>query len=147
MNFVARNSPGVGNAPGIVDTLVSNLEKSRISCAGFWVFRRFNEGFADDEMRRQFALVVPHRALSPPPPPPPPEAAALADSLDTLPAGMFLVDSFGRIVHTNLCGHAMVSEGNVLKAGGGKLGALDPAGQPGSTGRVHRRRPRRGLSP
>jgi hypothetical protein len=54
------------------------------------------------------------------------EAAALADSLDTLPAGMFLVDSFGRIVHTNLCGHAMVSEGNVLKAGGGKLGALDP---------------------
>jgi DNA-binding CsgD family transcriptional regulator len=115
---------------GFIDTLVSNLEKSRISCAGFWVFRRFNEGFADDEMRRRFALVVPHvrRALTigqvidlkki--------EAAALADSLDTLPAGMFLVDSFGRIVHTNLCGHAMVSEGNALNARGGKLGALDP---------------------
>ncbi|HEY4737318.1 MAG TPA: LuxR family transcriptional regulator, partial [Xanthobacteraceae bacterium] len=115
---------------GIVDTLVSNLEKSRISCAGFWVFRRINEGFADDEMRRRFALIVPHvrRALAigqvidlkki--------EAAALADSLDALPAGMFLVDSFGRIVHTNLCGHAMVSEGNVLNARSGKLGALDP---------------------
>ena len=115
---------------GFIDTLVSNLEKSRISCAGFWVFRRFNEGFADDEMRRRFALVVPHvrRALAigqvvdlkki--------EAAALADSLDTLPAGMFLVDGFGRIVHANLCGHEMVSEGNVLNARGGKLGALDP---------------------
>jgi DNA-binding CsgD family transcriptional regulator len=115
---------------GIIDTLVSNLEKSRISCAGFWVFRRFNEGFVDDKMRRRFALVVPHvrravaigqvidlKKI---------EAAALADSLDTLPAGMFLVDSFGRIVHTNLCGHAMVSEGNVLNARGGKLGALDP---------------------
>ena len=115
---------------GFIDLLVSNLEKSAISCAGFWVFRRFNEGFADDEMRRRFALVVPHvrRALAigqvidlkkv--------EAAALADSLDTLPAGMFLVDALGRIVHANLCGHEMVSEGNVLNARGGKLGALDP---------------------
>lgn len=117
---------------GFIDLLVSNLEKSRISCAGFWVFRRFNEGFADDEMRQRFALVLPHvrRALAigqvidlkki--------EAAALADSLDTLPAGMFLVDAFGRIVHTNLCGHAMVSEGNVLSARGGKLGAIDMEG-------------------
>jgi DNA-binding CsgD family transcriptional regulator len=115
---------------GFIDTLVSNLEKSAISCAGFWVFRRFNEGFADDEMRRRFALVVPHvrRALAigqvidlkki--------EAAALADSLDTLPAGMFLVDATGRIVHANLCGHVMASEGNVLNARGGRLSALDP---------------------
>ena len=54
------------------------------------------------------------------------EAAALADSLDTLPAGMFLVDAIGRIVHANLCGHVMAFEGNVLNARGGKLGALDP---------------------
>ena len=115
---------------GFIDTLMSNLEKSPISCAGFWVFRRFNEGFADDETRRRFALVVPHvrravaigqvidlKKI---------EAAALADSLDTLPAGMFLVDAIGRIVHANLCGHVMASEGNVLNARGGKLGTLDP---------------------
>jgi DNA-binding CsgD family transcriptional regulator len=114
---------------GFVDLLVSNLEKSAISCAGFWVFRRFHEGFADDEMRRRFALVVPHvrRALAigqvidlkki--------EAAALADSLDTLPAAMFLVDALGRIVHANLCGHSMASEGNVLNARSGKLSAFD----------------------
>jgi DNA-binding CsgD family transcriptional regulator len=114
---------------GFIDTLVSNLEKSAISCAGFWVFRRFNEGFADDEMRRRFALVVPHvrRALAigqvidlaki--------EAAALADSLDTLPAGMFLVDASGRIVHANKSGHVMVAEADVLRAAGGRLAAVD----------------------
>jgi DNA-binding CsgD family transcriptional regulator len=114
---------------GFIDTLMSNLEKSAISCAGFWVFRRFNEGFADDEMRRRFALVVPHvrRALAigqvidlaki--------EAAALADSLDTLPAGMFLVDASGRIVHANKSGHVMVAEADVLRAAGGRLTALD----------------------
>ncbi|MBR0799932.1 helix-turn-helix transcriptional regulator [Bradyrhizobium jicamae] len=114
---------------GFVDTLMSNLEKSAISCAGFWVFRRFNEGFADDEMRRRFALLVPHvrRALAigqvinlaki--------EAAALADSLDTLPAGMFLVDASGRIVHANKSGHVMVAEADVLRATGGRLAAID----------------------
>jgi DNA-binding CsgD family transcriptional regulator len=114
---------------GFIDTLVSNLEKSAISCAGFWVFRRFNEGFADDEMRRRFTLVVPHmrRALAigqvidlaki--------EAAALADSLDTLSAGMFLVDAVGRIIHANKSGYAMVGEGDVLRATGGRLGAVD----------------------
>ena len=116
---------------GFIDTLTSNIDKSAISCAGFWVFRRFNEGFADDEMRRRFALVVPHvrRALAigqvidlaki--------EAAALADSLDTLPAGMFLVDASGRIVHANKSGHVMVASGDVLRAAGGRLGAVDSA--------------------
>jgi DNA-binding CsgD family transcriptional regulator len=115
---------------GLVDALVSNLEKSPITCVGFWIFRRFNEGFANEETRRRFALVVPHirravaigqvidlKTI---------EAAALADSFDTLPAGMFLVDAVGRIVHANLRGHVMVSEANVLNARGGKLGAIDP---------------------
>jgi DNA-binding CsgD family transcriptional regulator len=108
---------------------MSNLEKSAISCAGFWVFRRSKEGFADDETRRRFALLVPHvrRALAigqvidlaki--------EAAALADSLDTLSAGMFLVDASGRIVHANKSGHVMVAEADVLRATGGRLAAVD----------------------
>jgi DNA-binding CsgD family transcriptional regulator len=117
---------------GFVDTLMCNVEKSPISCASFWAFRRIEEGFADDEMRRRFALVVPHvrRALAigqvidlqki--------EAAALADSLDTLASGMFLVDAVGRIVHANRCGHEMVFEASMLHARGGKLGALDADG-------------------
>ena len=36
------------------------------------------------------------------------EAATLADTLDGLSAGMFLVDASGRIVHANASGHAML---------------------------------------
>jgi DNA-binding CsgD family transcriptional regulator/PAS domain-containing protein len=117
---------------GFVDGLYANLEKSPTGCAALWVFRHFNDGFVDDEMRRRFAAVVPHvrRALAigrvvdlkti--------EAAALADSLDTLPSAMFLVDATGRIVHANLRAHAMVSEAGVVRAGGGKLRANHPHG-------------------
>jgi DNA-binding CsgD family transcriptional regulator len=114
---------------GLVDGLFSNLEKSATACGVFTVARRMSDGFADDEMRRRFALVVPHvrravligrvidlKTV---------EAAALADSLDALAAGMFLVDSTGRIVHANASGHVMVAEARVLRAPSGKLGATD----------------------
>jgi DNA-binding CsgD family transcriptional regulator len=52
------------------------------------------------------------------------EAAALADTLDGLEAGMFLVDSAGRLVHANTSGRLMLNEGNVLHANG-KLVARD----------------------
>jgi DNA-binding CsgD family transcriptional regulator len=118
------------NPQGLVDGLFSNLEKSTITCATFVVARTIRQGFVDDEMRRRFALLVPHirrailvgkvidlKTI---------EAAALADSLDTLNAGMFLVDATGRIAHANLSGHMMVSEARVVCAPGGKLRAIDP---------------------
>ena len=37
------------------------------------------------------------------------EAASLADTLDGIAAGMFLVDAAGRIVHANARGLAMLS--------------------------------------
>jgi PAS domain-containing protein len=37
-------------------------------------------------------------------------AAAMADALDGLSAGMFLVDADGRIVHANAAGHVIVGE-------------------------------------
>jgi len=120
------------NPQGLVDGLFSNLEKSATTCATFVVARTILEGFADDEMRRRFALVVPHirravligkvvdlKAV---------EAAALADSLDTLSAGMFLVDATTRIVHANASGHRMVSEGKLLRAPSGRLQAIDAPG-------------------
>lgn len=51
------------------------------------------------------------------------EAATLADTLDGLAAGMFLVDKTGRIVHANISGHAMLDEGIVLRNAGGWLAA------------------------
>jgi DNA-binding CsgD family transcriptional regulator len=114
---------------GYIDGVFTNVDKSATSCAVFSVFRRLSEGCVDDEMRRRFALLVPHirRALligkvidlkTV-------EAAALADSLDTLSAGMFMVDASGRIVHANASGQAMVAEAKVLRAPSGRLGAID----------------------
>ena len=115
----------------IVDDMFSILEKSATSCSLFQVIRRRSDGVVDENAKRLMALIVPHvrravlisqiidlKKV---------EAAALADSLDTLSAGMFLVDALGRIVHANASGHAMVAEGNVLRAPGGRLGAIDSA--------------------
>jgi hypothetical protein len=52
-------------------------------------------------------------------------AAALADSLDALASGVFLVDAAGRITHANASGHMMVAEGDVVHAPNGKLRATD----------------------
>jgi DNA-binding CsgD family transcriptional regulator len=116
---------------GYVDVLFANVEKSSTSCAVFSVMRHVTDGLVDDECRRRFALVLPHvrRALligkvidlhKV-------EAAALADSLDTLVSGMFIVNATGRIVHANASGCAMVAEAKVLRAPDGRLTATDPA--------------------
>jgi DNA-binding CsgD family transcriptional regulator len=116
---------------GYVDVIFSNVEKTAVSCAVFTVMRHMRDGFADDAFRRRFALIVPHvrRALligrvielhTV-------KADALADSLDTLVSGMFIVDRAGRIVHANVTGCAMVAEANVVRAPNGRLGAADPA--------------------
>ena len=110
------------------DVLSANLDKSATSRAVFSVARHARDGLVDDDMRQRMRLLVPHVRrsamigklinLSRV------EAAAMADTLDGLQAGMFLVDAAGRLVHANASGRAMLSEGNVLHANG-KLVALD----------------------
>ena len=88
----------------------------------FSVARHARDGMVDDEMRRRMRLLVPHVRrsamisklinLSRV------EAAAMADTLDGLQAGMFLVDAAGRLVHANVSGRAMLDDGNVLHANG-----------------------------
>jgi len=53
------------------------------------------------------------------------EAATLADTLDGLAAGMFLVDAVGRIVHANARGHAILVDAKILRGLGGRLSATD----------------------
>jgi DNA-binding CsgD family transcriptional regulator len=53
-------------------------------------------------------------------------AAAMADALDGLSAGMFLVDADGRIVHANAAGHVIVAKGGVLCSASGRLAACEP---------------------
>ena len=113
---------------GICDSVFSTLEKSASGCTVFMAMRRMRDGFFDDEMRRRFGLILPHvrRALligkvielhKV-------KAVALADSLDTLASGMFIVDGTGRIVHANASGYAMLAELNALRAPVDALGRL-----------------------
>src|SRR5262249_27958091 len=113
----------------MIDDMFCLLEKSAVSCSLFQVIRRRKDGVVDDEAIYRMGLIAPHvrRAvligkiidLQKV------EAAAFADSLDTLAAAMYLVDSSGRIIHANASGHLMVADGSVLHALGGRLGAAD----------------------
>src|SRR5262249_44666181 len=113
------------------DAVFTTLEKSPISCTFLVAIRSGRQGLFDEAARRRVELLVPHirrailvgKALDLHKV----DAAALADSLDTLASGMFLVDGTGRIVHANLRGHLMVSDGDVVRATSGKLGATDTA--------------------
>jgi DNA-binding CsgD family transcriptional regulator len=118
-----------GQPQGFVDVLNVALDKTATSAAMFCVFRHEQNGLVDDEMRKRMDLIVPHlrRAvligrvivLNKA------EAASLVDTLDSIGAGMFLVDAFGRIVHANAAGHLMLDNGGVLHAAGGRLTVND----------------------
>lgn len=113
---------------GLVDHLRVALEKSATSIAFFGVFRDQRQGLADEEMRLRMHRIAPHvrramligRAIERKTA----EAAALADTLDNISAGMFLVDADGRIVHANAGGQALLDERSVLRTGGGKVAAI-----------------------
>jgi len=112
---------------GLVDCVNAALEKSASSAAMFGVFRHERDGLVDDAARRKMRLIVPHvrravligRVIDLKTA----EAATFADTLDGVRAGMFLIDQTGRVVHANASGHAMLANGSVLLAAGGKLTA------------------------
>jgi DNA-binding CsgD family transcriptional regulator len=116
----------------LTDGLFSPLEKGVRSCAVFTAMRHTEQGPVDDQMRRRFELITPHvrrsmligkvidlhRV----------EAAVLADALDELVSGMFIVDSAGRIIHANVNAHRLIAEADVLRANKGRITAVDPQG-------------------
>jgi DNA-binding CsgD family transcriptional regulator/PAS domain-containing protein len=129
----ARGYQEWGRPQGLVDVLGVALDKSATSAALLVVFRHERDARVDDEMRRRTRLLIPHirravlisrvmhlRTA---------EAAAFADTLDGISAGMFLVDARGRIVHANVSGHALLREGSLLRAAGGKPAASDASAE------------------
>jgi DNA-binding CsgD family transcriptional regulator len=115
---------------GFIDNVMTVLDRTPTSIAGFAVFRHVRDGLADEAARQRMALIAPHmrRAVliggiidlnSA-------EAANLADTLDGLSAAMVLVTETGRIVHANVSGHDMIAAGDVLRAAEGHLFACDP---------------------
>jgi DNA-binding CsgD family transcriptional regulator len=53
------------------------------------------------------------------------EATTLADTLDGLGAGLFVVDAAGRIIHANASGRAMLQQRHVLRDANGRLTACE----------------------
>lgn len=114
---------------GLIDSIFATLDKSATSYGFIAITRHERDGLVDEETLRRMRLLAPHfrRAVNigkvinlhkv--------EAAALADTLDGLTAAMFLVDAGGRIVHTNAAAHAMLGEGSVVHAIGGKFAAVN----------------------
>src|SRR5665213_259412 len=115
---------------GWIDNIVVYLDRMPEGHAGFAVFRHEREGLADEPARQRLRLLVPHlrRAVligkliefktA--------QAATFADALDGLSAGMFFVDSGGRITHANAAGRAMIADRDVLRASLGRLVANHP---------------------
>lgn len=54
------------------------------------------------------------------------DAATLADTLDGLDAGLYLVTADGRLVHANAAGQAILDAGDILHEINGRLAACDP---------------------
>lgn len=59
------------------------------------------------------------------------EAGTLADALDGLGAGLFVVDATGRIVHATASGRDMLRERLVLRDAEGRLAACEPRASAG----------------
>lgn len=114
---------------GLIESMASVLEKSATSLAGIAVARGDAQGPVDEQARRRMELVVPHIRrslvigkvidLSKT------EAGTLADALDGLAAGMFIVDAAGRVVHANASALTMLSRGSVARMAGGRLSLND----------------------
>ncbi len=114
---------------GWVDHIASTLEKTAMSFSMFAVVRTEQEGIVDDEVRRRMSLIVPHirRAVLignvidlhkf--------EHAALADSLDHIAAGVFLLDDAATIFFANAAGRKLLGDEGLFRDIKGTLTAVD----------------------
>jgi DNA-binding CsgD family transcriptional regulator len=109
---------------GLVDFVSTVLDKSEANVAMFGVFRHERDGRANDETRWRMGLIAPHirravvigRLIDLKH-----TEATSFDILDGLSAAIFLVSGAGFIVHANIAGAAMLSDGNLLRSVGGRL--------------------------
>jgi DNA-binding CsgD family transcriptional regulator len=116
---------------GLVDFVSAVLDKSATSIAMFGVFRHERQGLVDETTRYRMKLIVPHirRAvligklfnLKQA------EAATVFDTLDSLSAGIILVDGSGHIVHINAAAKAILRANDFLRSVGGQLVASNAA--------------------
>ena len=114
---------------GLVDGLSAVLEKSGTRLTMFTAFRTRADGMIDAGTRRRMGLIVPHvrraalvagavAGAST-------RTAALADTLDAIESGVFVLDRSGRVLHANAPGRAMLAANLVLGSSSGRLVVTD----------------------
>ncbi|RYE73337.1 MAG: hypothetical protein EOP19_29425, partial [Hyphomicrobiales bacterium] len=90
---------------GIVDLVMTPLERSGGITALFGVFMHERDGMVDSAVKRRMHLLSPHvrRAMSigRVAAQQAQQTTSLSDAFDGLAAGLFLIDADGRVVHTN----------------------------------------------
>jgi DNA-binding CsgD family transcriptional regulator/PAS domain-containing protein len=114
---------------GLIDFVTVVVDRSPTSVLTLGVFRHGRDGRVDDEARRRMRLVASHvrraarvaRLVDQKQT----EADTLAETLDGLSAGMFLIDADGKLLHANAAGRALLGAGEVLNAVHGRLVAND----------------------
>lgn len=118
---------------GFTDSWHACLEKSSISSVHVIFWRKGKGDIESDATRDRMRLIVPHlqRAvmISNMVDHGKTEAALFGDTLDGIAAGLFLVDASGRILHANASGHALLAQGIVMRAYGGKLVSNDASAE------------------
>jgi DNA-binding CsgD family transcriptional regulator/PAS domain-containing protein len=113
----------------LIDGAMGVLHKTATEVAMFGVFFHERDGRIDEGRLRRMRLLMPHvrravlvgRLLAVKKS----ETAELADTLDALRAGVFLVDAKGRIVHANAAARALLSKREPLHVSGNRLSAAD----------------------
>jgi DNA-binding CsgD family transcriptional regulator len=113
----------------LVDSIAVVLDKSPATAAVFEIFRHESDGIADEGARARMRLIIPHfrravvasmliKSKTD-------EAANFRNALDGLKPSVFLVDANGRIEYANAAGHALLYDGDVLRAASGRIIATD----------------------
>ena len=110
---------------GYADNVLTNLDRTSNSLVVFAVARHERDGLGDADARRKMGLLAPHvrRAVL---------IGKLADLrrgetetwsrlLDSVDAGIFLVDASGDLVHKNKLAENMIREADVVAVTGGRL--------------------------
>jgi len=110
---------------GFVDTLRASLDKSATDLVYLSFMRNSKKDMADNAMRDRLRLIIPHmrravlvgrlidRTTV--------QAATFGDALDRIGTGLFFVDASGQIFHANASGHALLTQGTLVRARGGRL--------------------------
>jgi len=124
-----------GGPQGFLDSLSAIIERTPTRLSMVSCIRHEREGLVDDVSFARMGLLRPHflraikigqalelRTV---------QVTDLADTLDGLAAGVFIIDERGNLAHSNASGRKMLAEEKIFCLRGGRLQAVTPAANAG----------------